>query len=203
MTVKDRRTRVKPHKRPDTFEEWVASVHVSFSQRDLVAALDDMTRNTTAAGLPAHDRDFWEAHSGITATEAAIAGASVANAAARITFDTSAVTAAEVARRMHLSASTVRHYKASRKLYSYLVNGKLAFPEWQFIDAGDRAIPALEDILEALPEDLHPQAVAGFFLTPQSDLVLGGQPVSAKMWLEAGGNKDVVLDLAEDLAAGY
>ncbi len=84
-----------------------------------------------------------------------------------------------------------------------LVNGKLAFPQWQFNDTGDKSIPSLEDVLGALPDDLHPQAVAGFFLTPQPDLVLNGMHVSAKSWLEAGGSKKVVVDLAEGLAAGY
>ncbi|HEX9088689.1 MAG TPA: hypothetical protein VF867_14320 [Arthrobacter sp.] len=203
MDVKARRSRTEPRKHPGTFEEWLASVHLSFSQGDLVAALDNMTRSTTAAGLSASDRDFWEANSGITATDAAIAGASAANAAARIVFDSSSVTADEVAARMHLAASSIRHYKAAGKLYSYLVNGKLAFPAWQFNDAGDKSIPFLADVLGALPDDLHPQAVAGFFLTRQADLVLNGSPVSAKEWLEAGGGKDIVISLAEGLAAGY
>ncbi|MDQ6752059.1 MAG: hypothetical protein M3017_01270 [Actinomycetota bacterium] len=162
-----------------------------------------MTRSTTAAGLSARDRDFWDTNSGITATDAAIAGASAANAAARIVFDSSSVTADEVAGRMQLSASTVRHYKAAGRLYSYLVNGKLAFPAWQFNDAGDKSVPFLADVLNVLPDGLHPQAVAGFFLTPQPDLVLNSEPVSAKVWLEAGGGKDFVISLAEGLAAGY
>jgi hypothetical protein len=50
---------------------------------------------------------------------------------------------------------------------------------------------------------LHPQSVAGFFLTPQPDLDLYGHPASVKAWLEAGGSTDPVLALAEGLAAGY
>jgi len=186
-----------------TLEEWINSARPSFSEEDLVSALEDMTRSTTAAGLSARDRDFWDKNSGITADHAAVATASAANAAARLVFDASARTAAEVAERMQMSASTIRHYKSGRKLYSYLVNGKLAFPQWQFNDTGDKSIPSLEDVLGALPEDLHPQAVAGFFLTPQPDLVLNGERVSAKSWLEAGGSKKVVVDLAEGLTAGY
>lgn len=37
-------------------------------------------------------------------------------------------------------------------------------------------MPSLAEILKALPEDLHPQSVAGFFLTRQPDLVLHGEP---------------------------
>ncbi|MCZ2403112.1 hypothetical protein IV498_07935 [Paenarthrobacter sp. Z7-10] len=203
MAVKDSNSRAKPRKEPGTLDKWMASVDLSFSQEDLVAALEDMRRNTTAAALPARDRGFWARNSGIATAGAAIATASVMNAAARILSDSSAVTAAEVAERMHLSASTIRHYKAARKLYSYLVNGKLAFPNWQFNDAGDKSIPALEVVLNSLSADMHPQAVAGFFLTPQPDLVLNCEPVSAKTWLEAGGSKEPVVGLAEGLTADY
>ncbi|MHA7298115.1 helix-turn-helix domain-containing protein [Pseudarthrobacter sp. MDT3-1] len=194
---------MKPDHGAGTLNAWINSARPSFSEQDLVSALEDMTRSTTAADLSARDRDFWDKNSGIAADHAAVAIASAANAAARLVFDASALTAAEVAERMHMSASTIRHYKSARKLYSYLVNGKLAFPQWQFNDTGDQSIPSLEDVLGALPDDLHPQAVAGFFLTPQPDLVLNGMHVSAKSWLEAGGSKKVVVDLAEGLAAGY
>lgn len=180
MAEGKRRGRVRPDKQAGTLQEWVEGAHLSFSQSDLVAALKEMTRNTTAVSLPARDRDFWEIYSGAAATDAEVAVASAASAAARIIFDSSAVPAAEVAERMHLSASTVRRYKAARKLYAYVVNGKLAFPDWQFNEAGSRSIPSLEEVLGVLRTDLHPQAVAGFFLTPQPDLVLRGRPVSAK-----------------------
>lgn len=203
MAVKDRRTRTKPVHKASTLAEWIVTVRPSFSQEDLLSALDEMTRGTTAAELSAPDRAFWNANSGIDNSPAAVISASAANAAARIVLDASALTAAEVATHLGLSPSTVRHYKAKRQLYSYLVDGKLAFPNWQFNEAGNKPIPSLEDVLGALPEDLHPQAVAGFFLTPQPDLVINGTSVSAKAWLEAGGGKDPVVELAEGLAAGY
>lgn len=203
MAVKDRPTRTKPAHKASTLAEWITSAHLSFSQEDLLSALDDMIRGTKAAELSATDRAFWDANSGIDNSPAAVASASAANAAARIVLDASSLTAAEVAGHLGLSPSTVRHYKAARKLYSYPVDGKLAFPAWQFNEAGVKSIPFLDDVLGALPEDLHPQAVAGFFLTPQPDLVITGTPVSAKAWLEAGGSKEPVVELAEGLAAGY
>ncbi|PTT67005.1 hypothetical protein [Arthrobacter sp. HMWF013] len=203
MDVKRRRTQTHHDKQPQTIEEWMASLDLSFSQSDFVAALDEMTRSTKASALSWHDREFWDTHSGIKSDDAAIASASAANAAARVLLDASAVTAEEVANRMRLSPSTIRHYKAARKLYSYLVNGKLAFPAWQFNDAGDRSIPSLENVLAVLPEELHPQTVAGFFLTPQPDLLLHDKQVSAKAWLEAGGQEEIVVELAKGLAAGY
>jgi hypothetical protein len=203
MSVQDRRARTKVPHRVDTVAAWFDAARPSFSQQDLVSALEGMTRVATGAELPARDREFWDRNSGISARPRDVARASAANAAARMLMDSSALTASEVAERMHLTASTIRHYKAARKLYSYLVNGKLVFPDWQFNDAGDKSIPSLEDVLDAIPEDLHPQSVAGFFLTPQPDLILHGNLVSAKAWLEAGGPARNVIDLAEGLAAGY
>lgn len=203
MSVKNRTSRTKRRERADTVEEWFDSARPSFSQQDLVAALEEMTRRNTGADLTSHDREFWTRYSGIAALPQDVARTSAANAAAKILMDSSARSASEVAGRLLLSASTIRHYRADRKLYSYLVNGRLVFPVWQFNKAGDKAIPSLEDVLDALPEDLHPQSVAGFFLTRQPDLVLHGEPVSAKEWLESGGPAKNVIELAEGLAAGY
>lgn len=61
----------------------------------------------------------------------------------------------------------------------------------------------LEDVLKALPDNLHPQSVSGFFLTPLADLGRNGEAVSAKAWLESGGDVAPVLDLAQSLASGY
>lgn len=203
MPTKTPRRRTKPEHKPSTLDEWVLAAQPSFSQEDLLTALDDMTRDTAATDLSGPDRAFWTANSGIDSSRSAVVAASAANASARLLHDAGALTANEVAENLHLSPSTVRHYKAARKLYSYPVDGKLAFPVWQFNDEGDRVIPSLEIVLVALPADLHPQSVAGFFLTPQPDLVVVDTPVSAKDWLVMGGPADPVVDLAEDLADGY
>lgn len=106
--------------------------------------------------------------------------------------------------RRNPSLATVQRHTVDRKLYSYqLDKGDPVLSIWQFNAAGNATIPLLADVLHALPDDLHPHSVAGFFLTPPPDLVLKGDPVSAKAWLEAGGNSGLVIDLAEGLAAGY
>jgi hypothetical protein len=97
--------------------------------------------------------------------------------------------------------SAVRHYKADRKLYAYERGGRSIFPMWQFTEER-KAIPYLDKVLAVLPADLHPQAVAGFFVTPQPDLVLDGKPVSAKDWLEQGGPVEPILQLGNALAVG-
>jgi hypothetical protein len=144
------------------------------------------SRNT--AELSAHDRDFCKTNSGI---------------ATRMLLDSSAVSAAEVAERRQLSPSTVRHYKAARKLYCYPVNGKLPFPAWQSKTSATARSPHWGTSSKPSPSNLHPEAVAGFFLTPQPDLVLNGEPVSAKEWLQTGGSMEIIVGLAEDLATGY
>ncbi|MFE4835817.1 helix-turn-helix domain-containing protein [Arthrobacter sp. NPDC056691] len=118
-------------------------------------------------------------------------------------MDSSSLTTDEVAEHLDLSASTVRRYKAERKLYSYRANGRLLFPVWQFIQRGRRRLPALDRVLAALPVGLHPQAVAGFFQTPKPDLVITGEAVSAAAWLESGAPVEPVLAIADALAAGY
>lgn len=90
-----------------------------------------------------------------------------------------------------------------RRLYAYRRDGDLLFPEWQFTALGDTVIPYLHAVLDALPADAHPGAVAGFFLTVQPDLVLNGRAVSAKQWLEDGGPPEPVIEMPRDLAAGY
>jgi hypothetical protein len=51
--------------------------------------------------------------------------------------------------------------------------------------------------------DLHPGAVAGFFLSPQPDLILGDRPASIREWLLAGGDISPVVRWAEELDTGY
>lgn len=186
----------------ESLQDVVASLRLRISPVDLVVALEDLHRDDSAVDLPARDRAFWAEHAGITSDTATVARGSGHNAAAQVLMDSSSLTAAEAAENLRLSPSTVRHYKAERKLYSYLANGRLLFPTWQFTQSG-RPLPGLERILARLPEDLHPQAVAGFFLTPQPDLVINGAAVSAAAWMEAGGSVEPVLAMAGALAAGY
>lgn len=187
----------------DSLAAVLGGLHLKLTAEDLVGALMSLQRTESTVDLPARDRAFWDAHSGISPTPRAVSRGSANNAAAQLLMDSSSLTAGEVAEKLRLSPSTVRHYKAERKLYSYLANGRLVFPDWQFTQKGDRTLPGLDRVLSALPDDLHPQAVAGFFLTPQPDLVMSGEAVSPVVWLEKGGSVEPVLAMADALAAGY
>jgi hypothetical protein len=186
----------------DPLQNVLTSLHLRLSASDLIAALEAMRRDDSAVDFSARDRDFWAAHSGITADAATVARSSAANAAAQVLMHSSSLTTAEVAEYLSLSASTVRHYKAERKLYSYITNGRLLFPTWQFIQQGRRRLPALDRVLRALPVDLHPQAVAGFFQIPKPNLTVGGEAISVAAWLENGYTVEPVLAMAGALAAG-
>ncbi|MHA7155870.1 hypothetical protein [Arthrobacter sp. TMN-50] len=201
MTIDNPGTSATEHARPPSVEEWLARTSLSFSPADLIDALENLQNRNSGANLPARDRTFWEAHSGLSATRKDVARSSAHSTAARVLGDATSHSAADVANRLGLSPSTIRHYKAERKLFSYLINGRIVFPDWQFTPAG-KVMPRLDLILGALPE-LHPQAVAGFFLTPQPDLELDGEPVTVKAWLEAGGTAEPVLNMAAALAVGY
>ncbi|MGY3568109.1 helix-turn-helix domain-containing protein [Sinomonas sp. RB5] len=201
MDLKTRKGRTRAE-HASSVHEWFEAADRGFAEEDLVAALDELTRDDSGVDLPSRDREFWEAHSGIAASERDRAAASAKNAAARLLSETSVFTAEEVAAWLRVSASTVRHYRAAQKLYSFLVRGRIAFPEWQFTAAGGQ-IPHLEAVLRALPEGLHPQAVEGFFLTPQPDLRLRDEAVSPKEWLESGGSAEAAVALASGLGSAY
>jgi hypothetical protein len=162
---------------------------------------DEQTSVPGVVGLSASDREFWDQNAGTKASMSSISLARAADAAARVLMDPRALGTQAVAELLGRHESTVRRYKAYRKLYAYERGGSALFPAWQFTEDGV-PIPCLDKVLAALPTELHPQSVAGFFLTPQPDLFLGGVPVSAKEWLEHGGPVGPVLQLASGLKFG-
>jgi hypothetical protein len=193
-------------KRNPPFEsvgDWIAARDPSFTEAELTAALDEQVRASGTVSLSAPDRSFWNAHSGITASQDEVAAATAANAVSSLVSDTSSLTAEQVAHELGLSASTIRHYKSAGRLYSYERRGKLHFPLWQFSTTSGQVIPSLAAVLAALPQEAHPQTIAGFFQTLQPDLVIDGRTSSAKQWLEAGGDPEPVVAIASDLASGY
>ncbi len=187
----------------DSVGDWISARRPSFTEAELASALEEQVREPDTVQLSAGDAKFWAEHSGIVRHAGQVAGATAHNAVSSVVMDASALSAGDVAQLLGLSASTVRHYKASGKLYSYERRGRLHFPIWQFGKESRQVIPSLSAVLNVLPAHAHPQTISGFFLTPQPDLVIDGQPASAKEWLEAGGDASTVVEIAADLAAGY
>lgn len=110
------------------------------------------------------------------------------------------VPVSEVARRLGVDPSRVRHRLSRRQLVGIRRTDGWRLPEWQF-GADGRPLPGLERVLRAMPDATHPVVVARFFLTPQPELVVDGAPVSPRDWLADGGDPAAVAALAGALAA--
>lgn len=122
-----------------------------------------------------------------------------ASAAAIAAVLADALPVAEVARRLGIDTSRVRHRLAARTLLGIRRTDGWRLPRWQFGDDG-LPLPGLAKVLRALPADAHPLVVARFFATPQPELVLGKKVVSPREWLAGGGDPAGVVALARDLA---
>ncbi len=130
------------------------------------------------------------------------------HAYARVTVETlgrvarlinTAYSGGQVAELLGVNESRVRQRRADRTLWAIQDRGGWVFPSVQFEDdAGRRGqIRGLDQVLQALPADLHPVSVAGFLTTPQPDLSIDGQPMSPLDWLRSGGDIRLVLSVAE------
>ncbi len=106
---------------------------------------------------------------------------------------------AELAAALGVDASRVRHRAGDGALYAVKVGRSNRFPVWQ-LDAADRPIVGLREVLSALPDDLHPLEVEGFMLTPQPELRVGRHDLSPRDWLVGGGRPSVVAGLADSLS---
>lgn len=127
---------------------------------------------------------------------------------ARITMETlsrvarlinTAYSGGQVAELLGVNESRVRQRRADRTLWAIQDRGGWVFPALQFEDeAGRRGqVRGLDQVLQALPTDLHPVSVAGFLTTAQPDLRVDGQAVSPLDWLRSGGDIRLVLTVAE------
>lgn len=108
-----------------------------------------------------------------------------------------ALTVAEVARRLHRDQSRVRQMLLARELYGMKLHGAWRIPDFQF--SGDGVVPGLPAVLRAVPWGLHPLALRNWLMRPELDLEIDGRAVSPLDWLESGGDPEVVVALAADL----
>jgi hypothetical protein len=131
-----------------------------------------------------------------------------AQAYARVTVETlgrtahlisTAYSASEAAARLGVNESRIRQRRADRTLWAIEDRDGWVFPALQFEDESGRRgqIRGLDQVLRVLSADLHPLSVARFLTTPQSDLRVGGQPVSPLDWLRSGGDVRPVLKVAD------
>ncbi|WP_137814160.1 helix-turn-helix domain-containing protein [Gandjariella thermophila] len=114
--------------------------------------------------------------------------------AAQAVLRDSALTVGEVARRLSVDPSRIRHRIAAGRLVGWKERGGWRLPSWQFTD--DAVLPGLELVLAALPGDQPHLVVAAFMTNPQEDLPIAGTPTSPRDWLLAGGDPRRVAALA-------
>ena len=105
-----------------------------------------------------------------------------------------ALSVTQVAQRLGIDPSRVRHRLAAHQLVGIRQPRGWALPAYQFGSDG-LPLPGLERVAAALA-DSHPVAVARFFATPQPELLVGRRRVTPRQWLEGGGGPQRVVDLA-------
>ena len=170
---------------------------------DFVAALRQLPASrpwaATLTESEAHlldDADFTEDREAFVA-----AGAETAGHAAHLAA--TAFTAAEVATGLGIGASRLRQKRLAGELWAISPMGQSwVFPVLQFEteDTGGptRQVRGLDQVLRALPGDLHPVAVAGFLRTPQPEL-FHDRSMAPIEWLRGGGDIDRAVAAAQAL----
>jgi len=103
----------------------------------------------------------------------------------------------EAAARLNVTEGRIRQRLGERSLYGFQSKQGWCLPEFQFSVNGE--LPGLKKVLTALPVDLHPLSVEGFFVQPKAELVADDEPVSVVDWLAAGRDVARVAELARDV----
>lgn len=100
----------------------------------------------------------------------------------------------QVAERLGIDESRVRHRQAGKQLYSYLIGKNRRYPDWQFDTRSQgTVIPGLAQIIAEIPDGAHPLTVRGLMTTPQDELLISDSQVNAVDWLVSGGDKQHVV----------
>jgi hypothetical protein len=129
-------------------------------------------------------------------TEARVARDDLAEAERQTRLRTVAasLSAAEVAQKLHIDASRVRHRQAKGSLYSFMAGGKRRYPTWQFTD--DPTQSGLASITKSF-QDSHPASIRGLMLRPQESLTVDGRRMTPPEWLLHGGDPQAVVDILD------
>lgn len=185
--------------------DWLRQRHLGISEPEFVAGLDRMVTRASEPGvapLSAQDEAFLDAYAAARPASPQDVERSRARSAQRATalLGTS-VSVREVAERLGVAASTIRHRIRDRALYALPSTGERGsrrLPRWQF-DEDLHPLPGLREVLAALPVDMHPLQVVAFFATAQPELTVEDQDLSPREWLSQGGDPGLVATLAAGL----
>jgi excisionase family DNA binding protein len=117
--------------------------------------------------------------------------------AAYVAMMDDALSVGEAARRLHVDQSRIRQLLSNGSLFGVKVKGEWRLPRFQFTTRG--VVPGIQEVLRALPDDLHPVEVINWLQNPDPDLEMGGQSLSPLDWLRSGGDPERVSVVARDL----
>ncbi|TFD73272.1 hypothetical protein [Cryobacterium fucosi] len=134
--------------------------------------------------------------------EASVARGELAEAErkTRLGAVTASLSAAEVALRLGIDASRVRHRQAKGILYSFIAGGKRRYPTWQFTsDPAHPVLPGLAALVKAFPHDMHPASIQGFMSTPQASLRANGEHMTPPEWLLHGGDPQALVNILDSV----
>ena len=173
----------------------------NLSRGDLITALKTLPAHRPwAASLTADEARLFD-DSGFVEDPDAYTELAVDVLAHTARLISTAYTSGEVASGLGVNESRIRQRRLARNLWAINDNGAWVYPVVQFAKVEGRdalkQVRGLDQVLPALPTDLHPTAVAGFLLTPQEDLTVDGQPRTVRDWLSSGGAVEPVLRLIE------
>jgi hypothetical protein len=179
--------------------EELITQHFGVSAEELTSALDTLAPiRPDAAALSDDEAALFDA-ADFAEDERAYARVTLEAAGHTARLLSTAYSASEVAELLGVSDSRVRQRRANRTLWAIEDAGGWVFPALQFedVDGRRRQIRHFDQVLPALPTDLHPLAVARLLTTAQPDLVVDGQPVSPLQWLRNGGDVHAVLTIIQ------
>lgn len=103
-------------------------------------------------------------------------------------------TLSEVAELVGESSSAIVSRTADHQLATFLLDGHVRYPLWQFHDG--KPLPGLPDVVVALPSTWRARKVMAVMDAPTE--TLGG--ASPPQWLADGGDPTTVVRMLEDLA---
>jgi excisionase family DNA binding protein len=108
-----------------------------------------------------------------------------------------AMSVGDAARRLHVDQSRIRQLLSNGSLYGVKVRGEWRLPRFQFTPRG--VVPGIQEVLRALPRDLHPVEVLTWLGNPDPDLEMGERALSPLDWLRSGGDPERASEVAKDL----
>ena len=179
--------------------EEMITQHFGVSAEELTSALDTLPAiRPDAASLSDDEAALYDA-ADFAEDEQAYARVILEAAGHTARLLSTAYSASEVADLLGVSDSRVRQRRGDRTLWAIEDAGGWVFPALQFenVDGRRRQIRHLDQVLPAIPTDIHPLAVARLLSAAQSDLVVDGQPVSPLQWLRDGGDVLAVRKIVE------